>query len=685
MPKKEFTSFDVASAVLELQNTISDTRVNNIYQLDPKTFVFKLHKTNAPPIRLILEVGRRLHQTDYALEPPSMPPTFCMALRKYLRNVWLTGITQYEFERIVALHFKTKEGTMKLVLELFGEGNLILINEQNNILHALWYKRMRDRTIRRNEQFQLPPARGKNPLTLTIEELTEELKTAGDTAVVKVLARSVGVGGTYAEEILARAGIDKNLSCGALSDLQVNTVFEGLQEVLSPITQGKLEPCIVLNAEGDFDDVVPFKLKRYENAQVKDFERFNAALDEFYLKTTTVEKATAKVETDEFERDLERVNRVVAEQERLVAEAEEKYNKVMQIGNTIYAHTSEVQTLLTLFSNAKLHGKDWQSVIQQVNAAKAAGTAPFVLFESFDSKNLAINVCVDGLKFSLSIRKSIFDNAAEFYERGKKAKQKQAGALAALQTSRKQLAKAKARLADAERLKSLKPAEVLEELNQRKMKSKEWYEKFRWFTSSEDLLVVAGKDATSNEVLIKKYANPDEAVFHVEIVGSPFVVVKSDGKEPSEQTLKEAAEFAAAFSRAWREGLGSADVYWVKPEQLSKSGPSGEYVAHGSFMVNGKRNWLRGTPLRMAIGVAEDDEEDKLVYVGGPVDAVKAKTKSYVVLVPGDTTGKDLLRQVMKSLTLKLSKEQRERLGKTTIESIREFIPYTKGRIMPTR
>ena len=75
-------------------------------------------------------------------------------------------------------------------------------------------------------------------------------------------------------------------------------------------------------------------------------------------------------------------------------------------------------------------------------------------------------------------------------------------------------------------------------------------------------------------------------------------------------------EFAASFSRAWRENAGSADVYWVKVDQLSKSGPSGESVPHGAFAVVGKRNWTRNVPLRTAIGIIVNDET---CYVGGPL------------------------------------------------------------------
>jgi hypothetical protein len=324
-------------------------------------------------------------------------------------------------------------------------------------------------------------------------------------------------------------------------------------------------------------------------------------------------------------------------------------------------------------------GKDWKAAIAEVLAAKRSGKMPEAFVESFDAPNLAVNVCIDNLLFSVNLRRTLFENAAEFYERGKKAKQKSAGALAALEESRRKLAEMERNIREAETLQQTKPAEVMKELVKRKVESKEWYEKFRWFTSSDGFLIVAGKDAVSNEVLVKKYAEQNDAVFHADITGAPFVVVKTEGKEPSEQALREAGEFAAAFSRAWREGFGSADVYWVKPSQLSKSGPSGEYVPHGAFAVNGKRNWTRNVPLRLAIGVVENGEVE---FVGGPVEAVKAKAKTYVILEPGDAAGKELLKQVLRVLMLKLPKEQREKVGKASVERIREFVPYAKGRVV---
>jgi hypothetical protein len=254
------------------------------------------------------------------------------------------------------------------------------------------------------------------------------------------------------------------------------------------------------------------------------------------------------------------------------------------------------------------------------------------------------------------------------------------GAKTALEDSHQKLATVEAKIRDAEVLEQGAPAEALEGLAKRKIRPKKWFEKFRWFVSSDGFLVVAGRDATTNEVLVTKHMGDGDIVFHADIVGAPFVLVKTEVKEPGERCLHEAGEFAAAFSRAWREGFGSVDVYWVKPEQLSKGGPSGESVGHGAFVVRGQRNWIRGLKLVLAIGIVVD-ANGTIQFVGGPVDAVKAKTEAYVTIVPDDMSGKELLKLVLKALSSKVSKELREKISRTSIEELREYIPFSKGKI----
>jgi predicted ribosome quality control (RQC) complex YloA/Tae2 family protein len=678
--KKDFSSFDIAAVIKELKTTLDQSRVNNIYQLDEKTVIFKLHKTDMPPIRLVMEAGRRLHVTSYAEENPAEPPAFCMALRKYLRNAWVAGIDQYEFERIVTISFRTKTGVLKLVVELFGDGNLILTNEKNVIIQALALKKMRDRDILHNVVLELPPSSGKNPFKVTQTELEEALKNAGETEAVRSIARFLGVGGVYAEEILLRAKVDKTKHCNTLTSEEVRVIYETLQTLLAAVSGGNLEAAIALDEDGEFLDVVPIKLKRYEGFKTQVYSSFNQALDEFYLRVTVAERAVNHLEVDKIKKEAERLRRMVVEQEKSIHEDESKAERDKLIGDTIYAHFNELQTFQDQLLKANQQGNEWNTIITTVMAAKKTGKPPAAYVESFDGKNLALNLGMDSFHFSFNLRDSLFDNANRYYEHGKRAKEKSQGALFALQDSKRKLTKIERELAEAEELKSLKPAEIIEALSKRKveMENKEWFEKFRWFITSDGFLVVAGKDTVSNEVLVKKYARQEDAVFHAEITGAPFVVVKAEGKPISEQALREAGDLAASYSRAWRENAGSADVYWVKVDQLSKSGPSGESVPHGAFFVVGKRNWMRNVPLRVAVGIIVGEETS---FVGGPVDAVKAKTKAYIIILPGDTMGKDLLKQILKALMLKLSREQREKAGKTSIEQVREFVPYTKGTI----
>ena len=685
MRKKEFTSFDVAAAVRELKTAVLDSHVSNVYQLDAKTLILKLHKPDNPSFALVFEAGRRLHLTSYSLEKPTTPPAFCMALRKYLRNARLISIVQYEFERVVVFSFTAKEGNVQLVLELFGDGNIILVDENERIMQALVYKRMRDRDIVRNEQFKFAPSSGKNPLKVSAEEFREGLLGFGDVEAVRGLARFLSIGGVSAEEVLLRANVDKTKPCNGLSENEIDAVFDCLQVLLSQVTGGTLEPCIVLDETGGFVDVEPFKLRRYEVAgiELQTFSSFNEALDEFYVRVTALEKALAGVEVDQLKREAERLKRIIADQEKALAEAEAEANTDKRIGGTIYAHSSEVQGLLDRFSIGDKGSREWSTIVSEVLKEKAIGKGSSI-FESFDSKSLVINVCVDDLHFGLSLRKSLFENAAEFYERAKRAKQKLAGATEALEDTRKKLRNVEAEMSKAEALEHAKPTEVVEQLVLRKAQHREWFEKFRWFVSSDSFLVVAGKDAVSNEVLIKKHTDENDVVFHADIVGAPFVVVKTSGKEISEQCLREAGEFAAAFSRGWREGFGSVDVYWVKPEQLSKSGPSGEFVAHGAFVVSGKRNWMRNVPLRLGIGVIVDEESEDVSFVGGPVDSVKTMTKAYIVIVPGNVAGKELFRHVLRILGGKMTKELCDRIVKASVEEVREFVPYGVGRVLET-
>ena len=185
--------------------------------------------------------------------------------------------------------------------------------------------------------------------------------------------------------------------------------------------------------------------------------------------------------------------------------------------------------------------------------------------------------------------------------------------------------------------------------------------------------MIAGKNAEQNELLLKSHAEPDEWCFHADVKGAAFTVIKNSGQEPPEQTKKEAAEFAAANSKAWTRGMGSVHVFSVQRKSLSKTPPTGMHLEKGSFMVYGQRVWYRNIPLRMAVNANPQGE----IY-SGPESSVKGYS---VILVPGTKKASDLSREI-KSEFLKQSKpKDLPSLQRLSLDEIARHVPFGFGEI----
>jgi len=120
---------------------------------------------------------------------------------------------------------------------------------------------------------------------------------------------------------------------------------------------------------------------------------------------------------------------------------------------------------------------------------------------------------------------------------------------------------------------------------------------------------------------------------HAEVHGAPFIVMKTGGIQPTAETLREAAQACVSYSRLWKEGIRSGDAYWVKPEQVTKSAPAGEYLTKGAFMIRGTRNYIRGVELALAMGLTLHN--GKTLLMAGPLSAVKNRCSTYVQIRQG--------------------------------------------------
>lgn len=175
-----------------------------------------------------------------------------------------------------------------------------------------------------------------------------------------------------------------------------------------------------------------------------------------------------------------------------------------------------------------------------------------------------------------------------------------------------------------------------------------WFESFRWTVASDGSLIVAGRDASSNERLVRKYLKDRDRYCHADFHGAPSVVVKDPGEGVSDTAVEEGCAMAAIYSRAWSAGRASADAYWVLPEQVSKTPRSGESVPKGGFIIRGRRNYVKDIGMRVAVGWVEHQGE-RLV-MGGPVPCVDALSEGWLELVPSndkkEATAKEVARQL---------------------------------------
>jgi predicted ribosome quality control (RQC) complex YloA/Tae2 family protein len=366
--------------------------------------------------------------------------------------------------------------------------------------------------------------------------------------------------------------------------------------------------------------------------------------------------------------EVSRYKRMLQRQEKALETLKEPIYKNKDIGDLIYQHFGDLQLLLQKIMEMKRNGKSWKEIIAMIETGKKTGIHPDVYFNSLESANQVLQVSVDNKLFSLSLRHSIQDNANRYYSLSKKAEKKFAGAKKILEETRTKIEEARKQVSLAKEQQPLS-----------KRRRREWFEKYRWFHSSDGFLVIGGRDATTNEILIKKRMEPEDIVFHAEIIGSPFVLIKTAGKTATEQTINEAAQLAASYSRAWREMLSAINVYWIYPDQVSKTPPSGQSIQKGSFMIRGTKNFVRGVPLQVAVGVKTDN--DMIMIIGGPVTAIAQQTSAYVEIIPGDQKSGQLAKKIRHLLSTKVNKELKRNVTSIPIEEIQRFIPSGRGKL----
>ncbi|WP_292424080.1 ribosome rescue protein RqcH [Methanoregula sp.] len=598
--------------------------IDKIYQFETRTLGIRLNGENHAKYQLLIEAGRRVHLVKNFPAPPKNPPQFAMLLRKYLSGGKVLAIRQHGLERILIFDIGKGPLTYRLIIELFDEGNVILTDESYRIIKPLRHHRFKDRDVVPDAIYTMS---GTDP-TGSLENLAATL--AGDGRdLVRALAIAGMLGGTYAEYVCRTAGIDKSTPASNADPKAVyaaiRALFDLVQHTGRPVVSAtSCEPVVLATGAESIPD------------DKNQFAGFSEALEAFYPMTKAEKVRVAS------KPKLSQEERIHKYQETAIKKFDEKIKKTQEIVAAIYENYQFVAQVISSLDAASKR-LSWQEIEHHLCDTSTADAKRIVAFYP-DEAAVEIDI---GKKMKIFVHDSVEQNAGRYYDVIKKFRKKKEGALAAMKT--------------------VKPKKKIIRHDIIPMK-KLWYHRFRWFVTSDGIVVLGGRDASQNEELVKKYMTGGDLFVHADVHGASVVIVK--GKT---EKMDEVAQFAASYSGAWRSGHFSADVYSAQPNQVSKTPQAGEFITRGSFIVRGERTYYRNVSLAVGIGLVL---EPQAAVIGGPPAVIRSRTKAFAELKPGQYEPNDVAKKVLRLLKQSISPDEEKLLkGILNTETVAAFVP----------
>ncbi|XP_044729059.1 nuclear export mediator factor NEMF homolog [Chrysoperla carnea] len=612
--KTRFSTYDIVCSVTELQRLVG-MRVNNIYDIDNKTYLIKLQRTEEKSI-LLLESGNRIHTTGFEWPKNVAPSGFSMKMRKHLRNKRLESLRQLGIDRVIDLQFGSGEAAYHVILELYDKGNLILTDYQMTILNIL-RPHTEGEAIRLavKEKYPLDRAR-EHTRVYSVEELKEILANAktNDT-LKKILNPNLDYGPAVIDHVLLEAGFPSNCKLGKQFDIEndiekLHAALLKAEELICVASKTTSKGYIIQKKEErpttdetkEFiytnQEFHPIIFAQHKNLPVKEFETFDAAVDEFF---STFESQKIDLKALHQEREaLKKLDNVRKDHDQRLRALEETQEVDKQRAELITRNQELVDSAILAIRSAVANQLSWPDIDGLVKAAQEKNDPvaktikklkleknhiTLLLTDPYASENSSAEENEDGLKpmmIDIDLALGAFANARKYYDQKRTAASKQ----------RKTIESQGKALKSAEKKtkQTLKQVQITTSIN--KARKVYWFEKFYWFISSENYLVIGGRDQQQNELIVKRYMRPGDIYVHADIHGASSVIVKNPtGEAVPPKTLNEAGIMAICYSVAW-EAKVITSAWWVHANQVSKTAPTGEYLTTGSFIIRGKKNYL---------------------------------------------------------------------------------------------
>lgn len=570
------SSLDFYAFLKKYSDLIAGSFIKKVYQTDQKDFVFQLYGSSSGRNYLLISLEKGI--VFYDSERPEEATPLSMLLRKILSERRIVSVDQINFDRVIKLTLHTGQ---EIILEMFREGNLIVTND-GKIEFATDQREWRNRKILKGEPY-VPPSLS-DPLSAGPDGIRSVLE-ASKASAVQTLATRMNLGGDVAEELLFRAGLDKSAPSREMVSESAR-IYENLQALLQEASLG------MAYYYGQGNLLSPVRMLHISATPTVIYNDLNEAFVEYINQHFPKENNETQL------------SRRLESMRRSIEEFQAKREKYVQLGQIIMNNLPEIDQLIRQLRQAMASGN-------MVQKGELIHNHPV---KGVDPATRKVTVELYGEDIELDFSRTAGQNAADYFDRSKEFKSKIIGAEKAI--------------ADTDRA-------VRSELKTvKKARKKEWYEGYHWFFSSEGFLVIAGRDAKSNERIVKRHLKDHDIYVHAEVYGAPSTIVKSEpDRQPGDQTLREACNFAVAFSRAWSAGLSSGSAYWVLPSQVSKTPESGEFVTTGSWIVRGKRNYFFDLPMELVISLKEiRGFQVPMIHPRFP----EKETSKHVVIIPGD-------------------------------------------------
>jgi predicted ribosome quality control (RQC) complex YloA/Tae2 family protein len=598
-----------------------------------------------------------------------------------LERFTLVSVSQVGNERIAKFSLKNRKDEDRLLYsEFFSHGNMIVTDPNQNdiILEVQNPQTFRHRSLEIGEKYVLPPERGIALQEVDFDKLVSakqtihEQKSDDNLTAIRWFGRTVGTSRKFVEEIFFRANVSASLLLASLDSADLKKLVAACKTLRSDLQKSEKGYVLVPNddhQEIDIDvcPIVPNSwsvLLQENNAKINPFPSLSDALDEVLVQAIVLQRRKRVSE-----KTRAKAAELTSALTKQAAQIELNRNRALEL------RTLAQSLMISQIENAevipeivnKLQSYDLIEISAEWGNKPRFTTEPRSFLRSYTGSSLGSRLFDEAKRL---------DNESRKIEQVTMELQKQRESLE--ETTRSQEEKAERKMVTERR-------------------ERQWFERYRWFVTSDGRLSLGGRDSTSNSIVINKYTQQDDVVFHADLHGSPFFVLKNEGEKKqslSDDISLEMAQATVSFSRAWKDELGSADAYWVQPDQIKKSAPSGEYLARGSFFIEGKKNFVKHVKVELSIGIAQTHELPilrknieasdasgnnfgfSLIVVCGPEKSIAGYCISRVKIAPGKERGTMFARRLKQQLVNKVGEgKAKEESKKISLDDILRVLP----------